>query len=356
MNFFYLLNGVVFLAFFIFVFFRYLRHYDKRDVSKVVKNVLILGFVYLLGSLLSFLWYFNVVDFSIFDFQFFLTLGIVFQTSILFRIIYLFSGNKKLKYLFFIYLFVLFVLIFVIKDVFYFVEIISLLVSSLLFVEIIFREDVYRKVGFFGLLYSLLSLIFCFLSMFELISIVFYSFFSGVLFFVFLYFLLLDLKKYPLIVGIERKESRPHYLIVLGHIMFIVVLVNFTFIGTIAMHEFGHYGVSQFYDCEYSRIVFEKSLFHTEILCSNLIDSIYVLLGGVFLPIFFAVILFLVGGKFVKEVGLMIVGFNLVSISRDLGDLNLSLIYSIIASFVGAIFLVWGIMKLSRSRSEDVFF
>lgn len=356
MSFFYLLNGIIFLGFFSFIFFRYLKHYDKKDVSKIVKNVLILGFIYLLGALFSFLWYFNVVEYSLFDFQFVLAFGVVLQTSILFRIIYLFSGNKKLRYFFFVYLFVLGVLFFVVKDVFYFFEIISLLVSSLLFVEIIFREDVYRKVGFFGLFYSLVSLVICFFSMFNFVSMFFYYFFSGVLFFVFLYFLLFDLEKYPLVVGVERNEDKPHYLIVLGHIMFIIVLVNFTFIGTIAIHEFGHYGVSQFYDCEYSRIVFENSLFHTEILCSNVVDSIYVLLGGVLLPLLIAAVLFLLGGKFMKEVGLMMIGFNLVSISRDLSDLNLSLTFSILSSFIGAIFLIWGIMKLSRSRSEDVLF
>lgn len=356
MNFFYLLNGIIFLFFFVFIFFRYLKHYEKKYVSRIVKNVLILGFVYLLGALLSFLWYFNIIEYSLFDFQFVLAFGVVLQTSILFRIIYLFSGNKKLGYFFFVYLFVLGVLFFVVKDIFYFFEIISLLVSSLLFVEIIFREDVYRKVGFFGLFYSLVSLMVCFFGMFGIVSLFFYYFFSGLLFFVFLYFLLFDLKKYPLIVGVEKNESKPHYLVVLGHIMFIVVLVNFTFIGTIAVHEFGHYGVSQFYDCEYSRIVFEDSLFHTEILCSNVLDSVYVLLGGILLPLLIAIILFLLGGKFVKEVGLMMIGFNLVSISRDLRDLNLSLIFSIISSFVGAIFLIWGVMKLSRSRSEDILF
>ena len=157
----------------------------------------------------------------------------------------------------------------------------SLLIGILFFLSMVFRRDVYKKIGYLGLSYLFLGLIFQVLVLVDARNLFLFSLILNCFFFVFVFVFMLYLEKHPPILEDKKVFERPYFLVFLGHFLFVITLANFIFIGTIAIHEFGHLSVSKFYDCEYERIVYEKGLFNTEILCTNLGDKTFVLFGGI---------------------------------------------------------------------------
>jgi hypothetical protein len=148
------------------------------------------------------------------------------------------------------------------------------------------------------------------------------------------------------------KKQRPYLFNFFQFFIFIVVLTNFVFIGTISVHELGHLTASQFYDCQYRRIVYEQGIPHTDLLCQDIPNKTFLILGGVLLPFLAAFLLFIAGGKFMKETSLLIVGFNFIASYRDFLDLGLSENISVFIVFFGIFMLILGLALLAKSRTE----
>jgi hypothetical protein len=172
-------------------------------------------------------------------------------------------------------------------------------------------------------------------------------------------FFLLDIKKLP-ITPIERnsKFKKNYYIFdFLRYFIFIIILTNFIFIGTLAIHEAGHFFVSKLSpDCDLERIVYEGKLPHTEILCNNYAESMdKIIFGGIFLPVIVAFLFFFGGGTFMKETSLLILGFNILISYKDFIDLGFSQTISTFFSMFGGgiIFLAIAILAKSRTTEEE---
>jgi len=349
------LNFLISLAIAILLFVNFFKNNEHKKTRKITNYLSFVGVLYAIMSLFSFLWFFDFLIYSENDFLSIYALITIIQSAFLFAITYLLSGNKKLFYFLFFYL-IIFVSFFLsVYNFLYLCLITSFLLTLLFFVALTFRIDVYKKVGYFGIFYSSLSLIFQIFSLFRAGSLYMFSFFSMIIFLILVFIFVRDLKKSPPVfrTHIKKYEKKPYALTFLRYFVFILVLTNFVFIATITLHELGHFTLSKFYDCQYRRIVYEENLPHTEILCKDLFNSSMIILGGIFLPFLLAIFLFIVGGKFLKEIAFLILGFNLIASNKDFLDLGMSDNLVVATIIFGALLLIAGIIMLAKSRTEE---
>jgi len=139
----------------------------------------------------------------------------------------------------------------------------------------------------------------------------------------------------------------------LKHFVFIIIITNFMFIGTVSVHEFGHLLTSSNSNCEETKIVYElKGLPHTEITCEDTSQKNKWILGGILLPFIVAVFLFFSGGEFIKELALQIIGFNLIISYLDLISLNLSEAIATTILITGIALTTFSLALLVKSRVE----
>jgi hypothetical protein len=352
---FFLINGILYFGIFLFFILKFVKHYDT-STKKIAKAFSFIGIIYFLISLFSILWFFNLLDYSQTDFLFLYSLGMIVQSFILFRVVYLFSKNKNLYYFLGFYVLILFSLFFSIDSFLVLSLIASSLFGLLIFINFAFLDEKYKKAGYFGILYFTISIILNVILLIYQKNLYNFSFISGIFFFLFSFFFFGDLRKYPLEVTSKPKREKSYFFTMLSHLVFIIVLTNFIFIGTVGIHEFGHYGASKLQNCEYQQIVYDGNFFHTDILCEDSQGRLFVTLGGILLPFLIAILLFLIGGNFIKEIAFLIFGFNFVAISRDLSDLGISDNLVFFSIFVGIGFLIYGLYLLAKSKSEETLY
>jgi hypothetical protein len=174
---------------------------------------------------------------------------------------------------------------------------------------------------------------------------------------VFIFFFLLDIRNIQ-VFSIEKKgriKKSYYFFDFLRYFIFIIILTNFIFVGVLAVHEIGHFAISKLSpNCELERIVYEGNLPHTEILCKNSPESMNkIIFGGIFLPIIIAFLFFIGGGTFMKEISLLIFGFNLLISYKDFMDLGFSQGISTFFSIFGGVIVILAIGILAKSRTTE---
>jgi len=346
------INCIISLVIFLFSSFSFFIHYSKSKIFKAINYLAIIGLLYLIISIFSFLWFFDFLEYTSADFVFIYSMVIFIQTLFLCIFVYLFSRKKNVFYLLFFYLIVLMPIFYPVLNYSDFFLIVSFLLSLLLFLSLASRRDIYRNVGYFGIFYSIISFIFQILYIFGKAKLFVLSLFSNLVFLFLIVVFLMDLKKYPKRLEIHY-GGRSYFFRIFRDFVFIIVLVNFIFIGTLGIHEFGHFSTSQFYDCSYRSIVYEGGLPHTEVLCGNLTKDNFVLLGGVLLPFILGILLFIIGGVFLKDIALLFVGFNLIISSDDIFKLGFSENLVIASTLLGSLCLIIGLAMLIKSKTEE---
>ncbi|MGY4884303.1 MAG: hypothetical protein ACP5NZ_01865 [Nanobdellota archaeon] len=122
-----------------------------------------------------------------------------------------------------------------------------------------------------------------------------------------------------------------------------------------AIHEGGHFSISKLNpNCNLERIVYEGGLPHTEILCNNFVTSTnWIIFGGIFIPVIVALLLFFGGGTFMKEIALLIIGFDILISYEDFIDLGFSQNISVFFSIFGAAIVLLAIAILAKSRTTE---
>ena len=354
MNVLFLLNFVICLAIAVVIAINFFKHYQNKNLTRTFNYFLIILIFYLLISALNFLWLiFDFIKYNAKDFLIIYSILLVAQTSILFQIILIITNNKKLSYFLIIYLasflslfshFLSFPLILIL---------ISFLLLLILFLSFSSYSEDYRKAGNFGIFYASVSVLLFILIYFNIKFVLLFSIISNFLFLFFSLSLMHQLNQNPPQKFPKKQKKESYFFSFIKYFVFIIILTNFVFLGTLSLHEFGHFSVSKFYDCEYRKIVYEENYPYTELLCQDLPTNTFVILGGVALPLLVAMVLFILGGKFIKEISLLMIGFNLLASYGDFLDLGVS--DNLILFFVisGLIFLIIGIILLAKSRTEE---
>lgn len=351
MDFEFLMNFILsFLIFAILSFWSFKNHSKSKTLAK---NFLIIGLANFIISVFSLLWFVDVVNFSNFDFLLIYSSMVFVQGFSLFFVVYRLTQEKRLFYLLSFYSLVFLSILFLdISFMKIFIELYFLFVF-LLSLSFLSRKDDYQNIAFFQMGYSGISLLLNIFVLADIENLYFMSLFYSALFIGFIIFLIKYISSGPLPLLKKKKVKTSYFFSFLRSFVFVVALINFVFISTVVIHEFGHLIVSYLYNCSSRQIVFSAGFPDTQILCSNLSSTLYVTLGGILVPLVLGFILFLVDGPFLKEIGLLIGGFNLIISSKDYLQIGLSNNLSLLLVIIGIIFAAGGIIYMAKSKSEE---
>jgi len=351
----YLLNLAVSLAISVMLIIVFFKHYNNKKILHITHRLAIIGLAHFVISVLSLMWFFGVIKYVPFDFVFVYSLVVLVQTvflTLIFSLLY----NRKMMWLMVFYVFGFFSLFSPAINLPFAILFVSFLLLIIVFILLIDRENFSQKVSYAGLFYASVSLIFTVLEIFGFGPYFIYSFFSNAMFFILVYMLFSYFKKSPPKTKQKKekkqKKGKSSFFELLRYFVFIITIINLVFIGTIGMNEFGHYSAAKFYDCEYRSIVYGGEGPHTEILCKDVSENL-VVLAGILLPLVAAAFLFIIGGRFIKEIALLTFGFGLLSSYQDFLDLGVSDSLVIASTIGGVLFLIIGVVLLSQARTEE---
>lgn len=352
-----LLNMVVSLGIALFLILKFIKPNTHPHLKNVFFLFFLIGLVFLLSSIIFSSWFFGIVSYGFTDILFIYSILTFFEAFLLLLIVYKIRKSKKIFYLLFIY--IIFILSSLIGLNFSnFLLLSSLLLIMILFILLISAPN-FNRIAKFAIFYSSLSLLLQILLLFENKFSPIVILISNLSFFAFLFFFMKDIKRFPPFDFNEppRIKKGKYIFDFLRYFVFIVILTNFIFIGVLAIHEGGHFFMSKLNpNCSLERIVYEGNLPHTEILCEGSNGSMnLVIFGGIFLPVIVALLFFFGGGTFMKEISLLILGFDILISYKDFLDLGFSQGISTFFSVFGGIilFLAIGILAKSRTIEEE---
>lgn len=352
MNFLYTLGSLVFLSVFVLSLSKSIK--NRKTLSpKISQTVLFIGIIYFILSTLSFLWFMDIIQYSSKDFLIIFSICTILQTIFVLRISRLIIGHKRIIYFSAIYAIISILTLIIFKSLAP-VLILSIILFILLSLQFIFFDDNFMEVGLYGIVYSSSVIIIFILYLFKLIDSYFLAF-TSILLLGFISKMFLSSVKTPT-NSFPKEKEKPYFMIMLGHIVFVIVFINFVLIGTVVIHEFGHYGVAKLLGCESGKIIYENGLFYTEFLCEETSNTLYTTLGGILLPFLIALSLFFIGSKFVNETSILIAGFNLIAISRDIQSIGLSENISTLSTISGFILSIIGIIMLTKTKSAEIIY
>ena len=355
MEFEFLIGGILTLILAVFI----LRFSFCKCKEKVLRKPAflfsILAISFLIESLFFLLAFFKIIDFCMGDFYLIRAVLLLIRVSIFVLLFGIMLGNKHLKYFLIFYFLVFFS--FFLSGIFYALFFfISYLILFLIFL-LLFNVKNYAKLALTGWIYAIFSLISFFLLFIEIIPLFVFESLSFIFLIWFLSNLFKGIKLNRHLISVKKRFLKESNFIIdfLKYFLFIVLLTNFIFVSTVTIHELGHFGTSKFLDCSYSKIVYDGALPHTEILCQNQdsVSQVIAILGGVIFPFFIAFIFFFVGGKFMKEIGLLLIGFGLTISYMDFLSLGLSEAVSLFFSLLGILIIIFSIGLLVSSRVEE---
>lgn len=351
----FLLNFLVTLSISIFLIYNFFKIGRQSIHKKMFFLFSLLGIMFFLFSILLFLWSFNIIEYLYADCILINAIMVSFESVLFFIAIYSTRKNKKLFYLLLMY-----VIIFLSIFIGGFANLI--LFSSLLLIMILFlliiNSEYFHLSSRLGIFYASLSLFLQFSSLFYEGSYLTILLICNISFSILIFFFIHEFKKTPPLL-LTKKDIKltgeNYFLDFLRYFVFIIILTNFIFIGTLAIHEGGHFVSSKFVSgCRFEKIVYEGGFPRTEILCGDSSTSInIILLGGILFPILVALLLFFGGGAFIRKLAFMIIGFNILISYQDFIDLGLSQNISLFFSIIGAVTIILTIAFLAKSRTNE---
>ncbi len=311
--------------------------------------ILIIGLIYAILSAISLLWSINLLEFSRADFFIVYSIVMAVQSMALITMLFKLSGNRKILYSFLI--FGLSIPLTLLDPSYFHLTIpISLLIMVMTFLTF---SDSYKKYVLILVAYTSLSLIFYIISLIIENSLIFLNLISVIIFLIFINSFLKDIKETPEVQHLHPKIPTSPTIHFLKHFIFIIIITNFIFIGTITTHEFGHVLMAQSADCQDIKIVYElRGLPHTEINCSNISEKQKWAMGGLLLPFLVAALLMFGGGKSVKEFALQIIGFNLIIAYSDIQVMGFSETIATFTTIFGVCLSILSLALLAKSRTD----
>ena len=344
-----LLASIITSAIFLIIFISLIKEIKTSSFNSKEIPLIILGLIYLILTILLLLWTTNFFSFDTTDFLTVFSAVLTIQTICLLTILYKIRKNKKIFY-------ALIPFTFLIPLIFYAPQSIHLAIPISFFVILLtflVATNIQEKITKHIIIYTSISLFLYLFAIFwqNLISIL--ALISSILFLIFIIHFLKFLKQNPEQYFPLPQEPESPLIHFLKHFVFIIIITNFMFIGTISIHEFGHLITSSQSNCEESKIIYElQGLPHTEIKCEDTSLQNRWILGGVLFPFLIAFFLLFGGGKFIKELALQMVGFNLIISYLDMIALNFSKAIAAFTLILGIATTTFSLALLVKSRVE----
>ena len=347
-----LINGIISLLICLFIILHFFKQRRDKNLKKIVYWFFAIALCYLVLLIYSIIWHFGIFSYNSTDFNLIYSIIILIQTLILFKIVYFFKKDKKILYFLSSYLLAFFS--FYITGFSSIILVVSYLLILLLSLNFVSFHKEHKNIGYSGITYSMVSLILQILLFLHIGDIFSFSIASRLLFFIFIFYFLRDLKHYQIIQSEIKTKEEPSILLFIKYFIFIIAIINILLIGTLGIHEFGHVIISKFYNCESRSIFYEQGTYpYSEIVCDNSSGKSYITIAGPLLPIMLSLLLLIVGGGFIKSLSLIIAGFDILSAYKDLYELGLSDNVVFASTIIGFILLLGGIYLLAKSRMQE---
>lgn len=336
------------LTFFIVAVLCFLIYRKASRLGMRLFGILI-GFIsvfYIASGILNMLWFFEVIKWGILDA---IIVGSAFKmpvSAMLLVAFYFLTKDKKFFIFFIVFLVALFG--FGMQPVNFFVTLV--LLSYILVIlsasHMILSKNYLREACYYAIAYSILS-----------IALIFLIFFKNVPPIWFIPNSMLCIAYYKLFTGLEKsaetkkveKKKENLFWVSIKYLVFIITLMAFLFLSTLAIHEIGHAVMASIAGCESKAVLYEAKILNpfTEIHCANENSRVIILLSGMLTPIVFGILMILAGGRFVRNMGLLIISLGIFMTTGDLAQLNVSMNYVILLNVFASVFMVLGITKFS---------
>jgi len=211
-----------------------------------------------------------------------------------------------------------------------------------------------RAIFKFGTLYSIPSAILASSFFFGYENILLLNSLSSGLFLIFLIIFRGEIDDIAMHLKSKKVKKESYIVLFTKYFVFILVLNSFVLMGVLMGHEFGHIIASNHYGCESRSIFYEQgNAPYTEVLCIDDSSRLQSTAAGFALPLVLVLVLFIVGGKFMREISLVAIGFDLLISYNDFKELGVGEIYNISLSLFGALILIIGVVLLAKSRVSD---
>jgi hypothetical protein len=341
-----LIATTIFLVIFLFL----IKEIRTSSFNSKEIPLIILGLIYITFATILFLWATNSFVSNSTDFLLVFSIILTIQTACLLTILYKITKNKKIFYALLPFSFLILLISFAPMSIHFAIPT-FLLITLLAFLSI---TSIHKNTTRYIALYTSVSLFLYLFTIFVEDITPILILISVTLFLIFIIPFLKFLKKTPNRRSYATREPKSPILHFLKHLIFIIIITNFIFIGTVTIHELGHITVAKFSDCENTRIVYEAGLLpRTEVNCSDNSQKQRWILGGIILPFLIAILLMFVGGKFIKEIALEIIGFNLMIAYLDVQALGFSPAIATFTMVSGISISALSLALLAKSRTED---
>ena len=361
------LNGLSYLAVALITFYIFFSFSKKSGTIRKLGNIFgVNGIFYLVFAFLNFSWVFNFLDPTKEDFIFMSFVLTVISAILILYAIYKITDNRNLVYLVVLFLVTIFAINFSLNSFFLFSMAASYLLIMIVFLDLIFFSNLYlRKAGFVGLFYTIISIIFLILMHYDFGSLNLLWFIPNISMFIVFYFIFLDIEKLGVIEKKIFPKKKKWFMlncinVFIKFFIFILSMTVFIMVSVIALHEFGHVIVAQYYGCEHTRAIIYDVVVkapHTEIECSSYYNNLLLTFGGVLTTIIVGLVFLLTGGQFTSKLSYLIFGFSLLISYGDLTDAGISKGITATIIFLSILIIIIAIVKLSTYylKQQEIF-
>ncbi|MFW6233609.1 MAG: hypothetical protein ACOC3Z_03025 [Nanoarchaeota archaeon] len=223
----------------------------------------------------------------------------------------------------------------------------------ILILSILFYKIKQKQIGKSGMFYSLLSIVLISLTRPDFNFLIYFIFISEIFFLIFFSKILKKIQENNFFKP-KKISKKSVFFSFFQHFIFIIVISVIVFIATVSIHESGHFFSSKMNNCEYQRIIFQKNLPDTQIICSENQNINIIILSGIFSPFVLSALLLISGGKIIREIALMMIGFNLLLSYKDYIDLNFSIPVSLFLAFSGVFVLTASLILFTKLRTSEI--
>lgn len=325
------------------------KKYKLNSLKDFDFFILILSLIYLIFGIFTFIWGISASGLNLENLTILISSLIIIQTIALILILSRLQKNKKIIYP--ISLLLISILpTFLNKSYFHITIPAAFLVIIMTFLA--FANEHKSHISIL-VAYASLSLMFYLTSFITTKPILLLILVSTTIFLLFLAEFLKFLKIPQKIILNHPRSPRSPIILFLKHLIFVIIITNFIFIGTVSTHELGHAVSAQSSECEDTRIIYELNGFpHTEINCEDVPAKQKWILSGILFPFIIALLLMFGGGKSIKEIALEIIGFNLAISYLDFQALGASKIFAVTLMILGIGLSGTGLILLAKSRTE----
>jgi hypothetical protein len=150
----------------------------------------------------------------------------------------------------------------------------------------------------------------------------------------------------------ERCQKEPVAFTAVRYFIFILTLLAFLFMSTIAIHEIGHGAAAEILGCESTSVLFSSGMHSnpfTEVSCMNTSRYPPIAVAGIALPLVFGLLLLLSGRGFVRNIGILTISIGLFLSYGDMQALKIPLTYLVLAYLFSFFFIGIAILRICRS-------